>query len=128
MRCSNGEEGWGRAEIAETNTAETEFSNVMVAMDNETPPPEILSIKGEGVIGALLLSTAIIWLDPAQSMLKSLSFKLDKPVAHLLVCAISPCEFDLELPSGRKRRFKANKDSAVIAISDVNSGHYVFIF
>lgn len=125
---ANGEEGWGRLEIAENNTKITEFLNVMVTMDSETAPPEILSVKGGGIVGAQVLNFAVIWIDPTLSQETRPSFKLDHGAERLLICAVAPFTCKIVLPNGDKQKISASKEQAVVEISNVGAGLFSIEF
>jgi hypothetical protein len=125
---ANGEEGWGRLEIAENNTKITEFLNVMVTMDSETAPPEILAVNGEGIVGCQLLNLVVVWVDPTVRKATHLSFNLDRGAERLLICAIAPFDGKIELPNGDDQKISASKERAVITILNVGAGLFSIEF
>ena len=125
---ANGEEGWGRLEIAENNTKTTEFLNVMVTMDSETAPPEILSVTGEGIVGCQILNLAIVWIDSTLGKASRLSFNLERSAERLLICAIDPVECRIVQPGSDVQKIKASREQAVVEIPNVSAGQFSIEF
>ncbi len=125
---ANGEEGWGRLEISEKNTKITEFLNVMVTMDSETAPPEILPVTGKGIMGCQLLNLAVVCIDPTAIRATHLSFELNYKAERLLICAISPFECKIMQPNGNEQKISASKKQAVVEILNVGAGLFSIEF
>lgn len=127
---ANGEEGWGRLEISEAGSKDTDFLNVMTVMDADGPePPDAMSLQGDGFLGVRVMNEAAVFPRRAGWMAADSAIEIPgEATANLFVAGLEPGIWELRSGNSIARVSKSAAHSLSASFDALEPGRYTLRF